>query len=250
MLLEVISWNGGVKDVTNLTLTFTSTNVIITIFSPDLSSSQKTARLEFEQVQFLQPRLPEKSLLSFQIVTLPKPWISAFEMLTALRSMASIHDIRIDVVPKTGVMLRTLGNNCSRTLIQEAELYSCSVKNFGETFPSLAFMISFKEFKLAFDLALILSTSLYLYFDTRPATTSKADPGPLIIQIPSPNGIETQFVMSTLIPGESDDLIEESTVMSKSSHHENGLSDPDHVSESELGSNDETHIPPTPPFDF
>lgn len=250
-------------------LTFTSASIILTMLPQDCSVAQKTARLHFEQVQFMVPRRPDVQRLACQIVTLPKPWLAAFGLVTALRPASSVQDVRLDVIPSTGVIVRTVGSACSRTLIEEAELYSLGLqRSFADG--RLSLMVSFKEFGLVFELAAHISSMVSLFFDQR--EHADGEPGPIVLQVPSATGVEVELVVSALIAVDEADaastqLAEESTVLSGRSAKRNKrdaapAEEPDHVSESEYeadtrddaGDNggddggDDADIPPTPPY--
>lgn len=213
----------------------------MTVLPEHAEASQKTVKLYFEQVQYLVPRIPDLAALSCQIVSLPKPWLTAFEMLTALRTANSIQDIRFDVIPKKGVLVRTLGHSCSRTLIEEVELFSLSATNVKRDDEMLSFMVNFKDFGAAFELAVSLASMVNIYFDKRSSVTSDEDPGPVILQVPSVSGIIAEFVISAILPEPEDTgsmaLAEESTVLSGTSAKRKSReleSDEDRVPESDL----------------
>jgi len=125
---------------------------------------------------------------------------------------------------------------------------------------TLTFMLSFKEFKAAFELSLQLASMVNIFFDKRENADPSADPGPLILQIPSVAGIEAEMIISALIPGTSE---EHSQTGPASAHVDAPTSqkfsadldhtEPDHISESDFTTfetedeADETQIPPTPP---
>lgn len=240
-----------------LSLTFTSTKIILTILPPNPSLGQKTVSLNFEQVTFLVPRKPELSEFACHIVSLPKPWLTAFDMITALRPASSILDIRLDIISKTGVMLKTMGNACSRTLIEEVELYSSSVSRLPQGNEMISIMTDFKEFSLAFEMALALQSMVNLYCDTRGPGKQSHDPGPMILQVPSTSGIDAEFIISTLAPEEDDPGHRNAAglaghaVKRKPSQTDPDESEveKDHVSESDysmLGDEEELEIPGTP----
>lgn len=247
-----------------MTLTFTTTKLILTIMPPNPSLGQKTVSLNFEQVTFMAPRKPELSAFACHIVSLPKPWLMAFDMVTALRPASSILDVHIDVIPKTGVMVKTIGNACSRTLIEEVELYSSAVSRLPAGRDRLSIMIDFKEFSLAFEMALALQSMVNLYCDPRAPGHHKRDPGPMLLQVPSTSGIDAEFIISTLLPEDTDPVQPDHTGLSghsvkrkpghpaHSDDHPVSEEERDHVSESEysmLGEGDDVRleIPGTPP---
>lgn len=201
------------------------------------------------------PRRPAPQTLACQITSLPKPWIGAFDMVTSLRPSHSIHDVRLDLIRGKGIVVRTVGNACSRTFINELELYSMSLAD-GYPDNTLTLMISFKEFKAAFELSLQLTSMVNIFFDKRENADPRADPGPLILQIPSVTGIETEMIISALIPDPSEEPSQTGpaiTNVDASTPPHLDHEEPDHVSESDFSAfetedeADETQIPPTPP---
>lgn len=188
--------------------------------------------MEYEEVPFLLARHAPLEELGCIVTTLPRPWLQAFDMVSAFRFP---HDIQIELIHEGEyVRVESAGGSKSRTHIDVAEVYSIQL-NVKKT----SFMTSLKELRAVFDLAVQISSMANMYYN------SSCDEGPLVIQVPSQNGVSLELTCSTLPPeSASVDDDDENLQTTKKI-----VSEDEFVAESAAEGSD-IEIPATPTLDY
>lgn len=229
-----------------ITINFTQTFIIWSLQYAGTASGAncvekrlKVVRLEFEECKFLTARCPslnEQELTT--IVTLPKPWLMAFDLISAIRSPS---DLQLTIEADRGVIVESSGSTRSKTLVELKDLYSLSIQ---ETSQVVSFVTSYKEIRAAFELAGHLNTMVKFYYDA--SDDSERTNSPLVVQVPSLSGHELLLITSTLPPEDSSANCREGNP-SEDRQPKRPCTDPYGFSDGDI---DSLEIPGTPPLDY
>jgi hypothetical protein len=188
--------------------------------------------MEYEEVPFLLARHVPLEKFGCIVTTLPRPWLQAFDMISAFRFP---HDIQIELVHEGEyVRVESTGGSKSRTHIDVAEIYSIQMQDIKKA----SFMTSLKELRAVFDLAVQICSMVNMYYN------SSCDEGPLVIHVPSPSGVSLELTCSTLPPETVSVYDEEDPQTTKKV-----VSEDEFVAESANDGSD-IEIPATPPLDY